>query len=149
MFVIQTHLSEYSCHDTFFPLNHAIRVLLNTPPPLSLLSLPSFVATMARSTLSVFVAVASASYVVAQSVLPTFPVTPLASMSFAYPSQVVCAGLVRIFSARLTFVCSPTKPVPVNMFAEHHGGPRSRLVYPEGPWHMVNSCRNHHRRSTT
>ncbi|KAH9025344.1 hypothetical protein EDB84DRAFT_1273546 [Lactarius hengduanensis] len=41
---------------------------------------------MARSALSVFVAVASASYVAAQ--VPTFPATPLASLSFAYPSQI-------------------------------------------------------------
>jgi len=42
---------------------------------------------MAHYALSVFVAVASASYVAAQS-LPTFPATPLASLTFAYPSQV-------------------------------------------------------------
>lgn len=42
---------------------------------------------MARSTLSVFVAVASASYVIAQSSsLPTFPVTPLALLNFSYPT---------------------------------------------------------------
>jgi len=43
---------------------------------------------MARYALSVFVAVASVSYVAAQSSLPTFPVIPLASLTFAYPSQV-------------------------------------------------------------
>jgi len=44
---------------------------------------------MARSTLSVFVAVATASYVVAQSASPsTFPATPLASLTFAYPSGI-------------------------------------------------------------
>ena len=50
---------------------------------------------MARSTLSVFVTVASASYVVAQSVsLSTFPATPLASLSFAYPTGIVCTGFI-------------------------------------------------------
>jgi hypothetical protein len=43
---------------------------------------------MARSTLSVFVTLASASYVIAQGSLPTFPPTPLASLSFAYPTGV-------------------------------------------------------------
>jgi len=43
---------------------------------------------MARSTLSVFVALASASYVASQNTLPTFPPTPLASLSFAYPSGI-------------------------------------------------------------
>ncbi len=66
---------------------------------------------MARSALSVFVAVASASYVAAQ--VPTFPATPLASLSFAYPSQVVCAGLVRIFSVKPSdFRVQPYKAVP-------------------------------------
>jgi hypothetical protein len=58
------------------------------PSPLSLLPLHSLVAAMARSALSVFVAVASVSYVAAQSSPATFPATPLASLSFAYPSQV-------------------------------------------------------------
>jgi len=40
---------------------------------------------MARSTLSVFMAVASASYIAAQ--LPTFLAMPLALLSFTYPSQ--------------------------------------------------------------
>lgn len=53
---------------------------------------------MARYALSVFVAAASVSYVAAQSAVPTFPATPLASLSFAYPSQVVCAGFIWVFS---------------------------------------------------
>jgi hypothetical protein len=53
---------------------------------------------MARSTLSVFVAVASASYVVAQAALPTFPATPLASLVIPYtaiPEQVMTEPIVR------------------------------------------------------
>ena len=50
---------------------------------------------MARSTLSVFVAVASASYAVAQSALPTFPAVPLASMVIPY-NAIVCQVLLKI-----------------------------------------------------
>jgi hypothetical protein len=67
---------------------------------------------MARSTLSVFVAVASASYVIAQSSsLPTFPVTPLALLNFSYPTGLVCLGLVEILlSSRLTCSALPSCP---------------------------------------
>ncbi|KAI0298060.1 hypothetical protein B0F90DRAFT_1952632 [Multifurca ochricompacta] len=43
---------------------------------------------MARSALSALVAVASFSYVAGQATLSTFPATPIASLHFAYPSQV-------------------------------------------------------------
>ncbi len=56
---------------------------------------------MARSALYVFVAVASALHVAAQSTtgapVPTFPVTPLVNLNFSY-TALVCIGLGRIFS---------------------------------------------------
>jgi len=56
-------------------------------PSLSPPLYPFLIAAMAPSTLSVFVAVASASYVVAQSSsLSTFAATPLVSLNYSYPT---------------------------------------------------------------
>jgi hypothetical protein len=81
-------------HHVLFSHNYACRALLPSHPPSFSPTIPPLVAAMARSALSVFVAVASASYAVAQT--PTFPATPLASIVVPY-SEIVCQVLLGFF----------------------------------------------------
>ena len=93
--------------------NFHITTLL-VPPTSSFLPL-HIGAAMARSTLSLFLALASASHVFAQS-LSTFPATPLVDMTFAYSNLVCVTRLDSVFKL-LNFMLSLSKPFPLHTFA--------------------------------
>ena len=122
-------------HHAQFSFNHACQFapfFLSLPsPPLSLPLYP-LVAVMARSILSVFVAIASASYVVSQT--PTFPSTPLASLNIPY-NAIVCHVFFGFSVSPPEFVFSLSKSRPKLLFAGLKSGtisaiqpPRTRIL---------------------
>jgi hypothetical protein len=95
---------------TEFSHNHACRSPL-------LFFLIHLGAAMARSTLSLSLALlASASYVCAQA-LSTFPATPLVEMTFAYSNLVCLTHVWILFFKPPDIMLSLSKPSPLHMFA--------------------------------